>query len=160
MKKILLGLTLGLVLALSPLAANAGAMSPSEQARSWQGQGDYPGIDAYQDITLLPGQLLVRGEPNGTEYFSDFHAFILAAEDAENFFEGLQVKKHPQYGYRSAVQLFMVQKENILAAYSLTEANPQFGKGGSSQYFIPDAQTLIEAGVLVPIRKFALHNYK
>jgi len=159
MKRILTALLLGLMLALSPFAG-AEALSPSEEARSWQGQGEYPGVDAYQDVTLVPGQLLVRGEPNGTEYFSDFHAFILAAEDAEEFFAGLQVKKHPQFGYRSAVQLFMVQKENIMAAYSLTKANPQFGPGGSPQYFIPAAQALIDAGILVPIRKFELHNFK
>ena len=87
MKRILTALLLGLMLALSPFAA-AEALSPSEEARSWQGQGEYPGVDAYQDVTLVPGQLLVRGEPNGTEYFSDFHAFILAA--APNLATGAQ----------------------------------------------------------------------
>lgn len=160
MRRLFAVLVLGLMLLLPSWGAAENNLSPAQQARSWQGQGDYPGVDDYQDVILYPGQLLVRGEPNGTQYFSNFNAFIMAAEDAEEFFEGLQVRKHPQYGYRSAVQLFMVQKENIMAAYSLTLANPQFGEGGSAQYFIPNPQELIDAGVLVPIKKFELHNYK
>jgi hypothetical protein len=53
-------------------ASNSNGLSnnakPSQLARSWQGTGQYPGVDIYQVITLPKGNILFSGEPSGTEY--------------------------------------------------------------------------------------------
>lgn len=47
--------------------------------------------------------------------------------------------------------------EDVLGAYGITKANPQFGKGGLPQYFIPNVQELIDTGVLVPAKSIKLN---
>ena len=44
----------------------SGSVSPSQIAKSWQGKGNYPGIDEYQDISVEKEVVLYRGEPNGS----------------------------------------------------------------------------------------------
>ncbi|MHC5279658.1 hypothetical protein ACYRFT_05200 [Listeria kieliensis] len=46
--------------------------------------------------------------------------------------------------------------EDISAAFGITKANPQFGKGGLPQMFIPDVNELIEKGILIPVEDITL----
>ncbi|MDF2564835.1 MAG: hypothetical protein K0Q53_1230 [Massilibacillus sp.] len=132
---------------------------PSEIARSWQGTEKYPGVDRYRDIKLKEGTVIYRGEPNGTEYFTTKSAVERSGGDATKLFEGLQVEKHEMFGYRSSVQGYLVKDESS-AAFSITKANLDYGKGGLPQIFVQDANELIEKGVLVPVDKINLINYK
>ena len=95
---------------------------PSQLARSWQGAGKYPGIDDYVDVTIKKGMVLYRGEPNGTEYFTTLKAIEKSGRNANIVFEGLQVEKHPIYGYRGIMQGY-VFNEDIASAYGITKAN-------------------------------------
>ena len=131
-------------------------LSPSEQAKSWQGKGKYPGIDEYTDVTVDKGTVLYRGEPNGSEYFTTLDAIECSGRNATTIFEGLQVEKHPIYGYRSEMQGY-VFNQDIAAAYGITNANPQFGAGGLPQYFGPDVQSLIDSGILTPVDNISLY---
>ena len=128
---------------------NGGALSPSEIARSWQGTSKYPGIDNYSDIIVKKGERIYRGEPNGTEYFTTRAAIEQCGREATAIFEGLQVEKNPIYGYRGTMQGYIVS-EDIKVAYGLAEANPQFGKGGLPQLFVPNVQELIDQKILIP----------
>jgi hypothetical protein len=134
-------------------------VSPSEIAKSSQGTQRYPGVDRYRDITVKRGNIVYRGEPKGTEYFTTKSAVKRADGDATKLFEGLQVEKHAIFGYRSSVQGYFVN-EDASGAFSITKANPDYGKGGLPQIFIPDANELIEKGILVPVYKIDLINYK
>ena len=129
--------------------------TPSQLARSWQGTGKYIGIDDYIDTTVPKGTILYRGEPNGTEYFTTLDAIEDAGRDATNVFEGLQVEKNPIHGYRGEMQGY-VFNEDIASAYGITNANPQFGKGGLPQYYIPNVQELIDKGILTPVDSIKL----
>ncbi|WP_255377792.1 hypothetical protein, partial [Listeria sp. ILCC796] len=133
----------------------SGAISPSEIAKSWQGSGKYPGVDKYKDITLKEGKIVYRGEPNGTDYFTTKSAVERSGRDATKIYEGLQVEKNPVHGYRGEMQGYKVTK-NTDAAFGKTKANPQYGKGGLPQVFVPDANELIEKGILVPVDKIIL----
>ena len=62
-------------------------LSPSEQAKSWQGKGKYPGIDEYTDVTVDKGTVLYRGEPNGSEYFTTLDAIECSGRNATTIFE-------------------------------------------------------------------------
>ncbi|MFS0653840.1 pre-toxin TG domain-containing protein, partial [Bacillus sp. 179-C3.3 HS] len=133
--------------------------SPSEIARSWQGQGAYPGIDKYRDISLKRGTVIYRGEPFGSEYFTTGRAIQRSGNDARALFEGLQVQKHPQFGYRPGMTAYVVD-DKIEAAFGITKANPQYGTGNLPQMFVPDANELIEKGILKPIESQRLTNFK
>lgn len=127
--------------------SESGSKTPSEIAKSWQGTGKYPGIDDYVDVTVEKGTVLYRGEPNGTEYFTTIDAIEQSGRDATKLFEGLQVEKNPIYGYRGEMQGYIFN-EDIASAYGIANANPQFGKGGLPQYYVPDVQALIDKGIL------------
>ena len=124
-------------------------------ARSWQGSGKYLGVDDYIDVTVIKGIILYRGEPNGTEYFTTLDAIEQSGRDATTIFEGLQVEKHPIYGYRGEMQGYQFN-EDVASAYGITIANPQFGNGGLPQYYVPNVQELIDQEILVPIDNFKL----
>ena len=131
--------------------------TPSQLARSWQGTGKYIGVDDYVDTVVKKGTILYRGEPNGTEYFTTLDAIEQSGGDATNVFEGLQVEKHPIHGYRGEMQGYVFNEE-IASAYGITNANPQFGKGGLPQYYVPDVQDLIDKGILPPVGNIKLNK--
>ena len=135
----------------------SGSKTPSEIARSWQGTGKYPGIDDYVDVTVEKGTVLYRGEPNGTEYFTTLDAIEQSGIDATKLFEGLQVEKNPIHGYRGEMQGYIFN-EDVASAYGITNANPQFGKGGLPQYYVPDVQDLIDKGILTPVDNIKLNK--
>ena len=137
--------------------SKSGSKTPSEIARSWQGTGKYPGIDDYVDITVEKGTVLYRGEPNGTEYFTTLDAIEQSGRDATKLFEGLQVEKNPIHGYRGEMQGYIFN-EDVASAYGITNANPQFGKGGLPQYYVPDVQDLIDKGILTPVDNIKLNK--
>ncbi len=138
-------------------AIEGGTASPSEIAKSWQGTGKYPGVDRYKDITIKQDKIIYRGEPNGTEYFTTKSALERSGYDANNLFEGLQVEKNLVHGYRSEMQGYKATID-LEAAFGLTKANPQFGKGGLPQIFIPDANDLIQKGYLIPVENIPLNK--
>lgn len=49
-------------------------------------------------------------------------------------------------------------KEDVVSAYGITNANPQFGKGGLPQYYVPDVQDLIDKGILIPVDNIKLNK--
>lgn len=130
--------------------------TPSQLARSWQGTGQYTGVDSYTDTVVKKGTILYRAEPNGTEYFTTKSAIQNSGNNAELLFKGLQVKEHRLYGYRKQMQGYKFN-EDIESAYGIVTANPQFGKGGLSQYFVPNTQEYIDKGILVPIDTIELN---
>ena len=56
----------------------------------------------------------------------------------------VQVKPHDVFGYRSKVQAYEVL-EDIDVATSITKANPQWGKGGATQIFVENFETVLQA---------------
>ncbi len=135
----------------------SGNKSPSEIAKSWQGSGKYPGIDDYVDVIVEKGTILYRGEPNGTEYFTTLDAIEQSGRDATKVFEGLQVEKNPIHGYRGEMRGYLFN-DDIASAYGITNANPQFGKGGLPQYYVPNVQDLIDKGILIPVDSIKLYK--
>ena len=129
--------------------------TPAELAKSWQEIGKYIGVDDYKNIILQKGKIIYRGEPNGTEYFTTKLAIEKSGRNATTIFEGLQVEKNPIHGYRGNMQGYLVN-ENVEAAFGITRANPQFGKGGLPQMFVPDVKTLIDNEILIPVDNIPL----
>ncbi|WP_420138299.1 PAAR domain-containing protein [Sphingomonas sp.] len=130
---------------------NTPKLTPSEEAQSWQGKGDYPGVDQYRDITLKKGTVIYAGDPGQSNYYTTPRAVQRSGGDAEALFKGLQVKPHEQFGYRPNVRAYEVT-EDTPAAFGITRANPQYGEGGLPQIYIPEYSTLKPLDV-TPLRK-------
>ena len=130
-------------------------ISPSNMAETWQGKAPYTGVDSYADMTVKQGEILYRGEPYGTEYFTTEEAISSVGQDAQKLFEGLQVQKHKVHGYKKEMQGYLFNQD-IAAAQGITKANPQFGAGGLPQIFVPYANDWIEKGILIPVKKIKL----
>ena len=47
---------------------------------------------------------------------------------------------------------------DVASAYGITNANPQFGKGGLPQYYVPDVQDLLDKGILAPVGNIKLNK--
>jgi len=131
------------------------AALPSEIAKNWQGAGKYPGVDKYEDIVIKQGKVIYRGEPNGTEYFTTKSAIERSGHIENVIFEGLQVEKNLIHGYRSNMQGYKATVD-LDVAFGIAKANPQFGKGGLPQIFIPNADDLINKGYLIPAENIPL----
>ncbi len=122
-------------------AGKAGYKLASTLARSSQGQGVYIGIDAWRDIALKEGKYLVGGLPGQSNYYTTLRGLERSGNSVNYLWEGLQVQAHPKLGYRKQVGIFRV-RETTDAAFGTTYANPQFGKGGLPQIFVPDYNKL------------------
>ena len=115
----------------------------------------HSGIDDYVDVNMHKGDILYRGEPNGTEYFTTLDAIEDSGRNATTLFEGLQVKPHPIYGFRGQVSGYKFTK-TVTVGYGQALANPQFGTGGLEQFYVPNVQKLIDKGILVLVETINL----
>ncbi|RFM25567.1 RHS repeat domain-containing protein, partial [Deminuibacter soli] len=125
--------------------------SPSAVARSWQGKGDYPGIDDYIDVTLKKGSFVYGGLPGPSNYFTSATAVIGANGEKEALWKGLQVLKNEQFGYRPTMGVYVL-KADTKAAFGYTLANPQLGQGGLPQYFIPNWEQVLKQITTIPLK--------
>ena len=116
--------------------AIAGAQSSA--ARGWQGKGEYPGVDTFNNGTLKPGTKVYagldqKGNPSG--FFIPEESYLASGGSKVKLWEGLQVKENAKYGYRDKLGVFEVTRETPVAFGDQTIANPQFGKGGLPQIY-------------------------
>ena len=141
--------------------------SPSEIAQSWQGSPPYTGVDRYKDITLKKGKIIYAGDPSPTGYATTSSALKRTGNDASKIFQGLQVGpwKAPDEiahlsGYRQTMMPYEIV-EDVPAAFGITKANPQFGKGELPQMYIPEFNKLVEEGKIRPLpdKKIPLENW-
>ncbi|MGT2876973.1 hypothetical protein ACVRZW_08455, partial [Streptococcus gallolyticus subsp. gallolyticus] len=157
-------------------------LSPTLKAQSWQGNGLYPGIDEYVDIRFNKGDKIYILESDfevankmQSGYATTLETVEQSGYDSRKLSESLQIK--PYYDkrgnpyiaeYRPLVTEYTVTSDDLYAAFGeQTLANPHFGDGGASQYFIKDFQEQIAAGKLsrgtsLPITNFEIsaEDYK
>ncbi|MBK2266495.1 hypothetical protein [Francisella philomiragia] len=126
-----------------PIAKNVAETrlaTASELAKSWQGKPPYDGIDRWKNISLKKGTKVISGHPGQSEYYTTMRSFDRVTGDTTKLWEGLQVKPHPKFGYRKQMAIYEVV-EDTPSAFGTTKANPQFGKGGLPQIFVPQYST-------------------
>lgn len=111
--------------------------SPSELAKNWQGKGDYLGVDKFRDIVVKKGKVIYAGEPYPSGFFFTKKALAKAKNSTESLWDGLQVKAHEEFGYRTKVGVYEAT-EDIAGAFGTAKANVKHGKGGLQQVYIPD----------------------
>ncbi len=105
--------------------------------KSWQGKGDYPSIDNWTTVKIPDNFDLYGGLPGQSEYYSIDQTVVAADTIKAPYWKSLQVKAHPQFGYRTMVGVFDI-KDSIIVAIAKTLANPQYGDGGAWQIYVED----------------------
>jgi hypothetical protein len=103
--------------------------------KSWQGHGDCPGIDAWITVRIPPDLYLLGGLPGQSEYYTINQTITESDTLLTEYWESLQVKPHPEFGYRPMVGRFELA-DTILVAIAKTVANPQYGDGGAWQIYV------------------------
>lgn len=108
--------------------------------KSWQGHGDYPGVDDWATAKVPHDFDLYGGLPGQSEYYTISQTLTEADTMQVKYWESLQVKENPTYGYRPMVGIFDIH-DSIVVAISKTEANPQYGEGGAWQLYVENYET-------------------
>jgi hypothetical protein len=112
--------------------------------KGWQGSGDYPGVDEWAIATIPAGLDLYGGLPGQSEYYTIAETLTEADTMKVAYWESLQVKAHPNFGYRSDVGIFDVNATTTVAI-ARTLANPQYGAGGAWQIYVENFGTDLTA---------------
>jgi len=112
-------------------------------ARSWQGKGDYPGVDDWVNTSLKKGDIVWGGAPGQSNFFTMNDVMKFVGTDATKLNQGLQIGKGKYPLYRQGMTKYEVQ-QNITVGYSKALANPKHGAGGFDQYFIIDYQNTLK----------------
>ena len=95
----------------------------------------YPGVDNWV-TTKIPNNIdLFGGLPGQSEYYTIDQTIIDADTMQVDYWESLQVKPHPEFGYRPMVGVFDIT-DTIVVAISKTLANTQYGEGGVGQIYV------------------------
>jgi hypothetical protein len=131
--------------------ATALELTPAEAAASFQGVGQYPGVDRFRNIGLRPGTLLYAGTPGVSGFFTTAKSVARSGQDATVLFQGLQTAPQASTGaYRPAVTAFEVV-EDAPGAFGIVRANPQWGVGGYPQVYVPDWQSKLRPVFEIPL---------
>ncbi len=108
--------------------------------RSWQGKGDYPGVDNWTTAKIPHHFDLYGGLLGQSEYYTINQTLTETDTVKKPYWEALQVKENPQFGYRPLVGVFDI-KDSLVIAISKTLANPQYGDGGRWQIYVENYRT-------------------
>ena len=97
----------------------------------------YGGVDAWTMTTLPQGSIVYGGLPGQSAFYTNASAVVDSGVNASNLFGTLQVAPDAAVGFRPAMGIYEVTSD-IDVPTSLTMANPQFGPGGATQFYITD----------------------
>jgi RHS repeat-associated protein len=120
--------------------AEIATAAPSRIARTFQGTTNYPGVDRFRDIMLKKGTIVFSGHPGQSAFYTTLSALRRSGGSASKLFDGLQVRFHEKYGYRSRIAAFEVL-EDTPAAMALAIANGTHGSGWLPQIFVPSFES-------------------
>lgn len=113
------------------LMANKGNLgSVAQTAKNWQLEnGGYGRADDWREVKLKKGDIVWRGEPGQSNFYTTNEVADMVGTDATKLYEGLQVGKGAFPTYREGFTMYEVQSD-ITVAYSKALANNQISKGG------------------------------
>lgn len=103
--------------------------------------------DTWENTYIHKGDTVTQGIGGTSCYYSVPHALRTVGYDSIRYWQSLQVRRHPTYGYRKKVQLYIVNTDSIPAAVGKVLANindpsgQPLGTGGAWQFFIEATHT-------------------
>ncbi|MBL0166275.1 MAG: hypothetical protein IPP85_03640 [Propionivibrio sp.] len=93
--------------------------------------------DQWSMTTLPAGSRVYGGIPGQSAYYTTEGALTSAGLGRESLFQSLQVTPHPVFGYRPQMGVYELTSDLSIPS-GIVRANPTFGSGGATQYFIRD----------------------
>jgi len=134
--------------------------NPAAQAKSWQGEKPYTGIDSYTNVVIKKGTVLYTLYPHGNtpgNYFAN-STDVIKAGSAENYNSAVQVAHKGNWDsnrareMRTQLHAYIVTKDTCMAM-GKARANPHLGRGGGTQYFIDniDKKNLRSTGKIIKL---------
>jgi hypothetical protein len=91
--------------------------------------------DQWGTKVLKPGDRVYGGIPGQSAYYTDAATLEASQGSREALFKSLQVKEHPEFGYRPMVGEYEVISESEVP-FGSAEANSLYGNGGGNQFYI------------------------
>jgi filamentous hemagglutinin len=135
------------------LASSAAARSSSNfdvhLARADQEQWGYS-ADNWTMSDLSKGETVFGGLPGQSAYYTTATTVVDSLGGRSELFQSLQVKQHPEFGYRPKIGEYVVLRD-ISIPEGNALANPQFGTGGGQQYFIRNYKRDLELIREIPL---------
>jgi hypothetical protein len=134
--------------------------SPAGRAAAWQLHRPYGQVDAWRSGTRAAGDRIAFGLPGVSGFGADPRVLAATGAHARRYFEGLQAAPRrlehvlPPTSRRE-VGIYAFTRDTEVAT-SAARANPQFGRGGLEQVYVPDAEALIDEERLVLIKTIDL----
>lgn len=117
-------------------AARASSNFDVHLARTDQIRWGYS-ADNWTMSGLRRGDTVFGGLPGQSSYYTTASTLEASAGSRASLFQSLQVKAHPEFGYRPKVGEHRVLRD-MPVPYGNALANPGLGVGGGQQYFIRD----------------------
>lgn len=112
-------------------------------AKSAQIESGYA-ADAWNATLLRQGDVVYALSPTkNPQFFTDLPTLQAVQFDTLSASEALQVRPHSVYGYRPDVTGYRVTQD-ITIPSGTTAANPWYGPGGGTQFFIRDSGNYLE----------------
>ncbi|MEC3998618.1 hypothetical protein VSR01_36090 [Actinacidiphila sp. DG2A-62] len=125
---------------------------PSWLARDWQGSSPYVGIDVFHDTVIPAGTKLEVLHPALTGFAVPEGTMAKLGLDSAEISRGVQVSPSDinvtrgiEHNYRTHGVTIQFNADTP-AATGVARANPQFGAGGQTQFFVPDMSTHVADG--------------
>ncbi|WP_394663887.1 RHS repeat-associated core domain-containing protein [uncultured Sphingomonas sp.] len=114
--------------------ARAADEAAIDAARADQLQWGYA-ADEWGMIKLSAGDRVFGGIPGQSAYYTDASTLAASGGSRTSLFQSLQVKPHPEFGYRPTMGEYEVLSDMRVPSGTV-RANPAMGEGGGRQFFI------------------------
>jgi len=105
-----------------------------DAARADQLQWGYA-ADEWGMTKLSAGDRVFGGIPGQSAYYTDASTLAASGGSRTSLFQSLQVKPHPEFGYRPTMGEYEVLSDMRVPSGTV-RANPAMGEGGGRQFFI------------------------
>lgn len=118
-------------------------------ARSDQVRWGYA-ADEWGTTGLEAGDRVIGGLPGQSSYYTTAGTLEASGGSRASLFQSLQVKAHPEFGYRPKVGEYEVLN-NLTVPFGTVKANPGLGIGGGDQFFIRNYQNSLRLIREIPL---------
>ncbi len=132
-------------------AGNASSNIDVFFAKSAQIESGYA-ADTWSGSLLKRGTVVYGLSPGASSFFTDFPTVQGSLLDSASLSQRLQVRPHDIYGYRPDITGFRVTQD-VFVPSGQAVANPAFGTGNGTQFFIRNNERYLEPIATVNLRK-------
>jgi YD repeat-containing protein len=106
--------------------------------------------DHWEMTNLSAGERIFGGLPGQSPYYTNAATISSSTGSRRALWESLQVRANPELGYRPMVGEYEVIRD-IRVPFGTASANPSYGAGGATQFFVRDYGTRLRLVRQLPL---------